>query len=77
MQRYLFLGEVDSIDDTLFLRFLYKTVVGRCLLKIIAQPAISKIAGCFLDSKLSKVIIPYFTKKNKMRFLKISVVSNL
>lgn len=54
------------MDDTLFLRFLYKTVVGRCLLKIIAQPAISKIAGCFLDSKLSKVIIPYFTKKNNI-----------
>lgn len=54
------------MDDTVFLRFLYRTVVGRCLLKIIAHPSISKIAGWFLDSKLSKIGIQHFIKKNNI-----------
>ena len=52
------------MEDTLFLRFLYRTTIGRVLLKIIVHPRISKIAGWFLDSKLSKIVIPYFADRN-------------
>ena len=54
------------MEDTLFLRFLYRTTIGRVLLKVIAHPRISKIVGWFLDSKLSKIVIPYFMKKNNI-----------
>ena len=54
------------MEDTLFLRFLYRTTIGRVLLKVIVHPRISKIAGWFLDSKLSKIVIPYFMKKNNI-----------
>ena len=56
----------SSMEDTLFLSFLYRTTIGRVLLKVIAHPRISKIAGWFLDSKLSKIVIPYFMKKNNI-----------
>ncbi len=43
--------------------FLYNTIPGRLLLKPLTHPAVSKIAGAFLDTKLSKPVIPYFVKK--------------
>lgn len=44
------------------LRFLYKTKPGRVVLKVLISPPVSKIAGAFLDSKLSKPLIPKFIK---------------
>ncbi len=52
--------------ETLMLRFLYKTVFGRIILKISVKPAVSKAAGCFLSSGVSKWIIPFFIRKNKI-----------
>ncbi len=46
------------------LEFLYKTVPGRMILKILTLPAISKICGCFLDSPASKVLIGPFVRAN-------------
>lgn len=51
-------------DDSAALSFLYGTAFGRVLLKIIAAPAISKIAGAYLNSALSKGRIRRFVKKN-------------
>ncbi len=51
----------DSISA---LRFLYRTAVGRCILKIISCRAVSKAAGLFLDSSLSKFMIKRFIKNN-------------
>ena len=51
-------------DDSAVLSFLYCTAFGRILLKIIAAPAISKVAGAYLNSRLSKRRIRRFVKKN-------------
>lgn len=45
------------------LRFLYGTVPGRILLKILVQPGVSKAAGRFLSSRLSAGLIPYYMRK--------------
>lgn len=44
--------------------FLYNNVLGRVLLKIMTRPFISKIAGCFMNSRLSSLFIKDFIKKN-------------
>lgn len=54
------------MKDTLLLRFLYKTAVGRMLLCILVQPNISKIGGAVLSSRLSRMIIPYYTRKHRI-----------
>lgn len=46
------------------LRFLYNTVLGRMILKPLTAPAVSKLCGRFLDSRLSKCMIDRFVKKN-------------
>ncbi len=46
------------------LKFLYKTVVGRIFLKVLTARWISKAAGVFCDSTLSKPLIGRFVKKN-------------
>jgi len=48
------------------LSFLYKTAVGRLLLKGITRPWISKIYGKYNDSKYSKRKIPSFINKYKI-----------
>ncbi|MBQ4527826.1 MAG: phosphatidylserine decarboxylase [Clostridia bacterium] len=45
---------------------LYHTAYGRCLLKILTTPAISKLAGVFMNSPLSKFYIKHFIKKNNI-----------
>lgn len=45
-------------------RFLYGTLAGRFLLKLLTKPIVSKIGGAFLDSPVSRVLIPKFIKKN-------------
>lgn len=49
------------------LKFLYRNVLGRCLLKVLTCPFVSKVAGSFCDSKVSKILIKPFVKKNKIR----------
>ena len=46
------------------LRFMYNTVPGRMILKLMACRGISKLAGRFMDSALSKCLIPAFIRKN-------------
>ena len=46
------------------LRFLYRTAFGRLILKLISCRSVSKAAGLFLDSFLSKFMIKRFIKKN-------------
>ncbi|MCR5006060.1 MAG: phosphatidylserine decarboxylase [Clostridiales bacterium] len=45
------------------LKLLYGTVPGRILLKVLTWPALSRAAGCFLDSGLSRPLIPLFIRK--------------
>lgn len=54
-------------------RFLYSTAAGRIMLKLLTKPVASKIGGFFLDSPLSRVIIPGFIKKNNISLEGIEV----
>ena len=45
---------------------LYSTFWGRCLLKIFTAPAFSKLAGAFLSTSVSKILINTFIKKNSI-----------
>ena len=45
------------------LRFLYRTVSGRILLKGLTRPGVSRLAGRFLDSPLSRPLIPLFIRR--------------
>ena len=48
------------------LNFLYNTVLGRCILKVLTLPVISKIVGAFMNSKLSVPMIKKFILKNNI-----------
>lgn len=50
--------------DTLMLRFLYRTVPGRMALKLLVHPRVSVAAGHFLSSGVSKLLVPWYVKKN-------------
>lgn len=54
------------MKESLSVRLLYQTTLGRGILKFLVQPKISKMAGRFLDSKCSCFIIPHFIKKNNI-----------
>lgn len=55
----------DSLQrESLALRFLYRTIPGRVLLKVLTLPAVSRAAGWILDSRVSVCLIPYFIRKN-------------
>ena len=50
--------------ESLGLRFLYNTIVGRLFLKVASARWVSKVAGRYMDSRLSKGMIKKFVKKN-------------
>lgn len=49
-----------------FLPFLYETAVGRCFLKVLCAPWLSKVCGRFMDSSFSKPLIKKFVVKNQI-----------
>ena len=53
-----------SGKDDLTLRFLYRTVPGRFLLKGLVRPGLSRAAGRFLSSRASRLLIGPFVRKN-------------
>ena len=58
--------EQNIKKESLSLRFLYRTLVGRFILKIITARWISKLVGKILDSRISKPLISRFVKKNNI-----------
>ncbi len=52
------------MSDTLALRFLYNTVPGRAILRVLVTPAVSKAGGVVLSSGFSKLFINGFIKKH-------------
>lgn len=48
--------------ETIVVRFLYKTIIGRCVLKVLVRPRISQIVGKYLNSGYSIWLIPIFMK---------------
>ena len=53
--------------ETRSLRFLYRTAVGRLFLKMLVSRGLSKVAGRFMDSSLSRPLIRRFVRKNNIR----------
>ena len=51
-------------QQDVFLQKLYGTALGRKLLSVLVQPVVSKIAGRFMDSGLSAVLVSPFVQKN-------------
>ena len=51
-------------ENSGILKFLYNTVPGRMVLKLITCPTISKIGGAYMDSRISKIHIKGFIKNN-------------
>lgn len=49
--------------ETLTIRFLYGTAVGRILLKLLIRPLFSKAAGIYLNSRISGWMVPLFIRK--------------
>ena len=46
--------------------FLYYTTVGRCFLKGLTQPVLSRFCGAVLDTPLSLPLVPFFIKKTEI-----------
>ena len=58
--------EILSIKDQKSLIFLYKTIPGRIILKIITKPFISKQTEKITNSKISTLYIKKFIKKHNI-----------
>lgn len=58
--------ELINIKDQKSLIFLYNTIPGRIILKIITKPLVSKITGLIVNTKISKIYINKFIKENNI-----------
>ncbi len=52
-----------STKDSLALRFLYRTLPGRLILKLLVQPGVSQMAGRFLSSSASRWLVLYYVRR--------------
>lgn len=59
-------NEVSDCDISVSQKFLYKTFIGRILLKFLVRPIISKIGGWYFNTKLSLKKVDKFVKKNNI-----------
>ena len=59
--------------DSIVLRFLYNTVVGRFILKLLVHPSVSKVAGVFLSSRISTFMIPSFIRNHDINMDDIEI----
>lgn len=50
-------------QQDVFLQKMYGTALGRKLLSVLVQPVVSKIAGRFMDSGLSAVLVSHLFRK--------------
>jgi len=55
-----------SGKDSRSINFLYHTSVGRGVLRVLVNPACSKMCGVLLDSRASRVLIPGFVRHNRI-----------
>lgn len=68
MERWNLEGRaVPREGDGAALRFLYNTLPGRCLLRLLCARGLSRACGRFLDSPLSRPLIRPFVRKNGIR----------
>lgn len=57
---------IEKEDNSYGLSFLYNTKIGRIFLKIFINPLISNIYAKLMNSKISKIKINHFIKKNNI-----------
>ncbi|EOH95115.1 phosphatidylserine decarboxylase [Enterococcus haemoperoxidus ATCC BAA-382] len=62
-----FKTQIITDNDSGIVHFLYKNPIGRFMLKGLIQPPLTKVAGVYLNSALSKRMIKRFIKKNKLQ----------
>lgn len=55
---------VSNQKQNRLLKKLYGSVAGRAFLKVLTAPAVSRIAGAYMDSPLSKPLIKPFIRRN-------------
>lgn len=55
-----------SEKDNISVRFLYNTVIGRALLKMLIRPSLSKFIGKIMNSAVSRMWISGFIKRNNI-----------
>lgn len=53
-------------SENLFIKFLYRTSLGRIMLKFVTHPAFSRVASKYLNSPFSKWLIGIYIKKYGM-----------
>lgn len=63
VDRYGNVIKQDDLQNTL-LKFLYKNRFGRIIMRQLVKPWVSKVSGIALNSKLSRILIAPFIKKN-------------
>lgn len=61
------------MKESLTLKFLYGTVPGRMVLKLLVQPKVSEAAGFVLSSGVSKFFVPYYIQKHKIDMKDIEI----
>ncbi len=61
-------GQLIEVLDTQdkFLTLLYGNVIGRCFVKVLTMPWISKLGGAVLSTRLSALAIPSFIRNNQI-----------
>lgn len=57
---------LEPAEETGSLKFLYGNPLGRMLLKLLVNPAVSKLGGAFMNSFLSKRMIGRFIEQNQI-----------
>ncbi|MDR0303162.1 MAG: phosphatidylserine decarboxylase [Chitinispirillales bacterium] len=55
-----------SCRDNLFISFLYNTAAGRLFLRLLVTATVSKTAGLFMNSRISKVLIKSFIRRRNI-----------
>lgn len=68
--KYLDDEKIYEEEQSKALIFLYNTIVGRLLLKILTQRWVSKVVACIMNSKLSKCSIKGYIKKHNINIEK-------
>lgn len=59
-------NKIENIKDQKPLIFLYKTKLGRIILKVITLPIFSKVFGLIIDTRISTIYINRFIKNNNI-----------
>ena len=55
---------MSDVRESGALRFLYHTALGRVMLKLLSGRTVSRLSALYMDSPLSRPLIPSFVRKN-------------